>query len=42
VLPVVDSRIAYIIAIVVGSLTVALIINALRKWSKGSRERGTA
>jgi len=42
VLPVIDNRIVYIIAILAGSLTVALIINALRKWSAGKRKEGTA
>ncbi len=41
VLPVVDSRIAYVIAIAAGSLTVALTINAIRKWSTIRRERGS-
>jgi len=39
VLPVVDGRIAYVIAIIAGSLTVALIINSLRKWSAVRKER---
>jgi len=40
VLPVIDNRIMFIIAILAGSLTVALIINALRKWSAGRRKEG--
>lgn len=39
VLPVVDGRIAYVIAIIAGSLTVALIINSLRKWSAVRKEK---
>ena len=32
VLPVVDNRIVYIIAILTGTITVALLINAIKKW----------
>lgn len=32
VLPVVDNRIVYIIAILAGTITVALLINAIKKW----------
>jgi fructose-specific phosphotransferase system IIC component len=42
VLPVIDNRIMYIIAIVAGSLTVALIINALRTLSASQLERKAA
>ena len=42
VLPVVDNRIIYVVAIVAGSLTVALIINALRKWSAVKQQKVTA
>jgi fructose-specific phosphotransferase system IIC component len=42
VLPVIDNRIMYVIAIVAGSLTVALIINTLRKMSAAKLERKTA
>ncbi|MBN2345924.1 MAG: PTS fructose transporter subunit IIC [Candidatus Aminicenantes bacterium] len=34
VLPVIDNRLAYIVAIVAGTLLVALLANALRRWSK--------
>lgn len=37
VLPVVDNRIVYIIAILAGTLTVALIINTLKKYASGNR-----
>jgi fructose PTS system EIIBC or EIIC component len=33
VLPVIDNRIVYIIAIIAGSLTVAFLINGLKKWT---------
>jgi fructose-specific phosphotransferase system IIC component len=33
VLPVIDNKLMFAVAIVLGSLTVALIINAVRKWS---------
>jgi PTS system fructose-specific IIC component len=33
VIPVVDNRLAYVLAIVAGSLVVALLINALKKWT---------
>jgi fructose-specific phosphotransferase system IIC component len=33
VIPVVDNRLVYILAIAAGSLTVALLINALKKWT---------
>lgn len=39
VLPVIDNRLMYVVAIVAGSLTVAFIINALRKFSAAKRER---
>ena len=42
VLPVIDNRIMYIIAIVAGSLTVAFIINTLRNISAAKLERKTA
>jgi fructose-specific phosphotransferase system IIC component len=33
VLPVVDNRLIYVVAILAGSITVALVINTLKKWS---------
>jgi fructose-specific phosphotransferase system IIC component len=41
VLPVIDNRIIYVVAIVAGSLTVAFIINTLRKWSATNQKKGT-
>jgi fructose-specific phosphotransferase system IIC component len=41
VLPVIDNRLIYIVAILAGSTTVALIINTLRKWSAMKRKGGT-
>jgi len=32
VLPVVDNRLMYILAIIAGTLLVALLANAIRKW----------
>jgi len=40
VLPVIDNRIMFIIAIIAGSLTVAFTINALRKFSAAKRKDG--
>jgi fructose-specific phosphotransferase system IIC component len=40
VLPVIDNRIMYIIAILAGAVTVALTINALRKFSMAKRKDG--
>ena len=40
VLPVIDNRIMYVIAILAGSLTVAFVINALRKFSAARRKEG--
>ncbi len=40
VLPVIDNKIMYVTAIVLGSLTVAVIINSLRKWSLGTKAHG--
>ncbi|MBK8596155.1 MAG: PTS fructose-like transporter subunit EIIC [Holophagales bacterium] len=42
VLPVVDHRLAYVVAIVAGSLTVALVINALKKLGTARRGREAA
>ncbi len=42
VLPVIDNRIVYVIAIAAGSLTVALIINTLRKLAAAKKERVAA
>ncbi len=42
VLPVVDNRLAYIAAIVVGSLVVAFVINALKKMSASKQARSAA
>lgn len=39
VLPVVDNRLAYVVAIVAGSLTVALLINALKKVAAARKGR---
>jgi fructose-specific phosphotransferase system IIC component len=39
VLPVVDNRLAYVVAILAGSLTVALIINALKKVAAARKGR---
>jgi fructose-specific phosphotransferase system IIC component len=41
VLPVIDNRIIYVVAIAAGSLTVAFIINTLRKWSAMKQKGGT-
>jgi fructose-specific phosphotransferase system IIC component len=38
VIPVVDRRLAYVLAIVAGSLTVALLINALRRAARPKEE----
>lgn len=40
VLPVVDNRLMFVIAILAGSLTVAFTINALRKFSAAKRKDG--
>jgi fructose-specific phosphotransferase system IIC component len=42
VLPVVDHRLAYVASIVAGSLTVALVINALKKLGAARRGREAA
>ncbi|MGE5340630.1 MAG: PTS fructose transporter subunit IIC [Candidatus Omnitrophota bacterium] len=40
VLPVIDNRLIYMTAILAGTLTVALLINLLRKWSKQTDVQG--
>jgi PTS system fructose-specific IIC component/fructose-specific PTS system IIC-like component len=39
VLPVIDNRIAYVVAIAAGCLVVALVINALRRFAAARAER---
>ena len=40
VLPVIDNKLVFVAAIILGSLTVAAIINSLRKWSLGTKQHG--
>ncbi len=41
VLPVIDGKLMFVTAILLGSLTVAAIINSLRKWSAGTKGHKT-